>query len=63
VRDITDATAAKDAVELVFTLVSITGGAAFSQAMKLSSVVPASGFLTKVSSHRPLIPELRAGHL
>jgi hypothetical protein len=63
VGNITDATAAKDAVKLVLTLVSITGGAALSQAMKLSPVVPASGFLAKVSSDRPLIAELRAGDL
>jgi hypothetical protein len=63
VGDITDATAAKEAVKLVFTPVSITGGAAFSQAIELSPIVPASGFLTKVSSDRPLIAELRARHL
>jgi hypothetical protein len=63
VGDVTDATAAKDAVKLVFALVSITGGAPFSQTMKLSPVVPASGFLAKVSSDRPLIAELRAGDL
>jgi hypothetical protein len=61
--DITDATAAKDAVKLIFTPVSIAGRAAFSQTMKLSPVVPASGFLTKVSPDCPLIAELRAGHL
>jgi hypothetical protein len=60
VNDITEMTAAKDTVVLVFSLVGITGIAAFPQAMELPPVIPASWFLTKVSSDRPLIPKLGA---
>jgi hypothetical protein len=59
-RDVTNAAASQDAVELVFTLVGITAIPAFSQAVELSPVVPAPRLLADVSADGPLVPELTA---
>jgi hypothetical protein len=61
--DIADMAASKDAVVMIFSMLSKTRASAFSQAMKFSAVIPASGFLTKVPSKGSLIPKLWACHL
>jgi hypothetical protein len=55
--------ASKDAVVMIFPILSKTLASAFSQAMKFSTVIPASGFLTDVSSEGSLIPKLWACYL
>jgi len=54
--DIADMATSKDAVVMVFSILSKTLASTFSQAMKFSTVIPASGFLTDVSSEGSLIP-------
>jgi hypothetical protein len=53
---------AEDAVELVFTLVSVTRIPALAKAMEFSPVVPAPGLLADVPANRPLVSKLRACH-
>ena len=53
---------AKDAVELVFTLVSVARVPALTKTMEFSPVVPTPGLLAEVSANRPLVPKLRASH-
>jgi hypothetical protein len=60
VNNIADMSAAEDTVVLVFSLIGITGVAAFSQAMELSAVIPTPWLLAKVPSEGTLIAKLRA---
>jgi hypothetical protein len=53
--------AAEDAVVLVLALVGETGVAAFSHAVEVTPVVPATRLLTQVAGERALVPELWAG--
>jgi hypothetical protein len=62
-NDIADMATSKDAVVMIFPILSEALASAFSQAMKFPAVIPASGFLTDVPSEGSLIPKLRACHL
>ena len=62
-NDITNATASEDAMELVFTIISIAPIAALAQTMEFPPVVPASWFLTNIPTYRALVSKLWARHL
>jgi hypothetical protein len=59
-NDIADMATSKDAVVMIFPILSEALASAFSQAMKFPAVIPTSGFLADVSPEGSLIPKLWA---